>query len=656
MKFNRIIYILFLAMHCLSLADDADTNDVDKDIVPVIPDSLLSIPLTIHGKISTFGVSPSYTINKKDLQTVLYRDMSDIFYDKLPVTSLSLGNFGQFNSFSYLGLMPNNIDYSNNGRSIIDKNFLSLNPSQLPHEDFENLEILEGSDAVLLSPNGSNLLVNSQEIIHNTKSPYTRLWFSQAGFGHLASDGIYSLNFKPNWNFTFGYKGQTAQGQYNNDDFSHWNIRLRLRWNPSDRTSISLTDNFTNHKLGISGGMNELTSLDAAGDVFLYSPIYSNQQLTAFTERNYRHDITLNVTSVLNNDSTSFISSGLYFSDILWRFEAPSSERIDTNSNEIQEYRIDQLGGFTKYSFQYHDFIKLNIGSDFSYHSVPESYAWQKYNSMEYSTYGLANIFLSPRLTLSGGLRQAYLYDNLNISFGTKIKYDFSTSSNVFFDFSYTEQSPSLSQGINLSKSDISSFLAAYSYATDNYYVSAKASYRIFTSPIYSNALYRNETIYSSESFNGSDKNVFSASLSSGVSFIPYIMGDKDKLGFRTSLLYNKDNSDYKTLPGYSIKLGTTYDFIIGRSKLFSGVNVVFIPPFTGMRFIPQQRVYAFLNNPTETSFKFNGVDLFVILKLGTAYVKLAMENILGQDYYYVPYYPALQRNFNLSFSWTFLE
>ncbi len=659
MKNMRLILFLIclLSLQTSLNAEEIDSADNSKNEVVVIPDSLLSIPLGIHGKISQHGVSPSYSINKKDLQTILYREMSDILYNKLPVYPLSLGNFGHFNSFSYFGLMPNNIDYNYNGRSVLDKNFLSLNPNQISHEGFENIEIFEGSDAVIMSPIGANLLVNSQEIIHNAKKPFTRLWFSQAGFGSLASDGIYSVNFRPNWNFYFGYKGQNAQGQFENDDYSHWNIRLKLRWNPSNRTSISFSDNFTNHKLGISGGMNEKTSIDGAGNLYLYSPIYANKHLLEFTERNYRHDLNLNVTSVLDKDSTSILSSGLYFSDVLWRFEAPANERIDTNAKEILEYRLDNFGAFTKYSFRYLDYIQLNLGGDLSYNRVPKSYAWDKYNNMEYSVFGLANIFLSEKLTLSGGLRQAYIYENLNISFGSKLKYNFDDSlSNAFVDFSYTEQTPSPAQNISLEKSDITSLVAAYNLYLKSFYLSAKTSYRIIASPIYSNAVYRDSNIVSSVSFNGENKNVLSANLSTGISFKPNIAGDIDKLSFSTSINYNKDDSQYQITPEYFIRLSTNYDFTIGRSKLFSGVNLTFIPPFTGARFIPQQRVFAIMDSPVESKFKFNGVDVFVILRLGSAYVKLAMENVMGQNYYYVPYYPALQRNFNLSFAWTFLE
>lgn len=650
------IFLVLCLLPTILFAEQTDSTKTEKEESHFIPDSLLSKPLEIHGRLSAHGASPSYVINKRDLQTIVYREFSDIMYNKLPVYPLSLGNFGHFNSISYMGLMPYDIDFNYNGRSVLDKNFLTLNPNQISHEGFENIEIFEGSDAVIMSPTGANLLINSQEIIHNTKNPFTRLWFSQAGFGTLASDGIYSVNFRPNWNFTFGYKGQTSQGQFENDDLSHWNIRLKLRWNPSDRTSISFSDNFTNHKLGISGGINENTSLDGAGTLYLYSPIYANKHLTEFSERNYRHDFNLNLTSVLDDDSTSTISSGIYFSDVLWRYEAPSLERIDTTSSELQEYRIDNVGAFSKYSFKYLDYMKLNLGGDISYVSIPQSYAWEKFSNMEYSVFGLANIFLTEKLTLSGGVRQAYIYENLNISFGSKLKYDFDSLSNVFLDFSYTEQTPSPAQGLSLNKSDITSFVAAYNFHSDAFFLNTKASYRVIAFPIYSEAIYREENIVSSTSFNGDNKTILSANLNSGFSFSPNIAGDIDKWSFSAGVNYNNDDSKYKTIPEYYIKLSTNYDFTIGRSKLFSGVNITFIPPFSGMRFIPQQRVYAFLDNPSKSTFKFNGIDAFVILKLGSAYVKLAMENLMGQNYYYVPYYPALQRNFNLSFAWTFLE
>ena len=135
-----------------------------------------------------------------------------------------------------------------------EANFGTFNMDMFSTEFMESVEILVGSDAVIFSNNSSGALINLQEIRYNASTPYTKLWINQAGTSMISSDGVFSQNILPNFNFTVGIRAISSDGDFTNQWVDSWNLRGILRWNLSPKTNISLTENFYNHAAGTNGG------------------------------------------------------------------------------------------------------------------------------------------------------------------------------------------------------------------------------------------------------------------------------------------------------------------------------------------------------------------------------------------------------------------
>jgi outer membrane cobalamin receptor len=249
-----LVFLLIFIITSLSLFAQ-DEQDTTKTKVAV-KDSIIRIPLRNHGNLIHIKDTPNITIKKQDIQDINYTGLSDILQKKTPFYTQNQGSFGLFNSFSIFGAKPRSINFQFNGRNINDLDLGSLNPEQISTEFFESVEVYYGSDAIILGDNSAGALINFQEIRYNTEKPFTRLWFSEAGFEYLAADGVYSQNFARDWNFTLGFNTKAADGLYQDSWMNSWNFRGILRWNPSDRTSISLSENFTNHGIGTGGGVD----------------------------------------------------------------------------------------------------------------------------------------------------------------------------------------------------------------------------------------------------------------------------------------------------------------------------------------------------------------------------------------------------------------
>jgi hypothetical protein len=278
---------------------------VDSIIVENFPDSLLSVPLLSHGKIIHSETQSFRNINKKDIQLLNYIGINDIISAFTPFYSQNLGSYSSYNNFYALGAGSKSITYAFNGRNINDIDLGSLNPEQFSPEFFENIEIFTGADAAILGDNASSVFINFQEIRYNTAVPFTRIWFGNSGFGYLGADGIYSQNFMPNWNFTFGFRSYNSLGAYSNSWGNQWNARAILRWNPDNKTSISLTENFTNQGSGTNGGINTVLSEDIK-DVLSAVPYFNG-----LNERVFRHDLTLSATHNFTDSAVNVLSLNL---------------------------------------------------------------------------------------------------------------------------------------------------------------------------------------------------------------------------------------------------------------------------------------------------------------------------------------------------------
>jgi hypothetical protein len=111
---------------------------------------------------------------------------------------------------------------------------------------------------------------------------------------------------------------------------------------------------------------------------------------------------------------------------------------------------------------------------------------------------------------------------------------------------------------------------------------------------------------------------------------------------------------DKSWLPNLYLNAEIYYQYSTPRSILRGGLESSFATQFTGERFIPFNRTY--IDSDLKSDTKIQTLNAFVYIKIGNAFVKGTFENLLSQQYFNVPAYPVLTRNFRLSVAWTFLE
>ncbi len=631
----------------------ADTT-IKKDTIP------LYTPLYTHGSISLTPMTKFRNIRKEDLLKVNYVSISEILNKKLPIYPLSLDGHILYNHFSIMGAAPTNTAFTFNGRTLNDPEFGTLNPEQIPPEFLESAEILVGSDAVIFGDNSSGALINIQEIRYNTGQPYTRMWLGEAGYKFLGVDGIYSQNFKKNWNFNFGFRRLAGDNRFENSAADNWNVRGILRWNPSNRTSISFVENFTNFGMGLNGGVDET----ATPSEFYCDEIRAQTLYTTMAERIFRHDMTMTFSHYLAEDSISAVSGTLYLTRTYWDRDRSegilfAEPKAETNYSYINFF----TGATGKYEQNITKYFNLNAGGEINYNEIPSSPYTDEWFGINMTGFGRLEIDnLLPHTKLSGGIRLGALYGQIKNSFGAKAIFNITDSFLITADVSRSERIPSLSEIKTANKENNTLFYLDAKLNKKYFSINGGIFTRLVGSPILHDTLQNDRgTVIGTRAYNGDSRKALGAYF--GLSWkilkhfkiLPVYDDGNLNIAFKgqTNLTFTDEERDYR-LPLLFGNLEIFYQGLAGHSLMNIGISTSVTTIFEGERYIPSSRAYV--PYYIRDNFSFNGIDIFAELKLGNAYLRLMLENALSQCYYYVPIYPQFDRNIRLMVSWSFFE
>ncbi len=631
------------------LADSAGTIATDT----ILPSSL---PLKQHGSTFIAGEgAPAFTIEKEDLLYIQYMGLTDIIKEKAPAFPLTLGSFSQFAGLSFFGGSPAGVDVSFNNRSLNDVNYGSFNLEQFSPEFLEKIEILTGTDAVVLHDNCTGAAVNIQEIMYNTSKPYTRLFFTEASDAgnHFTGDGVFSQNFMRNINFTFGFRGISGNGRDENSFADSWHIRGLLRWNPSDRMSLSLTENYFNHNLGLSGG-NEET--DKYGKDVNREVLYPG-----LVEKLFRHNLALSFSYIADKDSINsfFLTSSLDNSEWHHSSKSENFDRDTVAGYQLKKYTTEKYGLTGYYNFDLR-FINIKAGGNFDYINSPGSDYTESYDGQSTSLFAHARLNLYDYVKLSFGSRIRQTKNKQSaLSIGVKSEFTLADNFALNLDLSESDRLPTLAEGASLNKETHWLALAEMIYRLDRLRLRLGAFYRQIDNPVITTAV--SDTagfIYTTASANHDSRNVLGASLLAEIA--PFAQIDYTKWAFTPvnlsfNLQYNHSETDGKQdrhLPELygSVKLYST--FIVSRSLAHVGFSFDFMVKYQPDNFFQLTRLYYPSDNTEDMH---SGLTFFATAKLGDAYLRLSFNNIMPKMFY-VSYYPIYNTYFRLQVAWAFFD
>jgi hypothetical protein len=251
------------------------------------------------------------------------------------------GKWGQLNAF---GADGRDIGILIDGRPMNDPVTGTYNLSDLPLEFIDHTEVLTGSTSMLASGENGTVL-NFVSRSYNNYRPLTKLRFIQDPKGTLLTDGLLTQNVARGLNLMIGCTRQTSDGYYPQTDFNNniiptldaWNIRIRLRYNVSNRLNIALTDYYTKARNGLNGGVD----IAHSGNIFDgASAVIINQ--FQHDDRS-RRDETLTAIARLFPDSSSTTQVSFYYSTLEREFWNPQNYVDDSTKASFWGIRLQLM-------------------------------------------------------------------------------------------------------------------------------------------------------------------------------------------------------------------------------------------------------------------------------------------------------------------------
>jgi hypothetical protein len=667
----------------------------------------LFVPLREHGRLFMRSTQASYAIDKRDWQALDYSGLAEILWERLPAFPLGLGMQGAFNHLSLFGAGARDIAVQMNGRPMAEPSLGATFLEQLSPEAIESIEAYIGSDAVILANNASGAALNIQEIRHDTKNLYTRLWYHQFGDQYTAADLDASYNVAPNVNLTLGARTQQGNRIYNNTGLRAWNARMILRWYASSSANVSLSYFFTQHRNAANGGLQSATDASVTSS----APIFNELQESAF-----RHDLTLTGSAFLSRDSSVSAGLSVFASWSERALERASLQNFTASGqnagNFLPDETIEQttgaswtLGAAGRLETNVTLFSALEasllVGGLASVQSVPDNIYWSAGARLgeeivqraqgELSGFGRLKFLLLNSVEISGGARLSIVGERPELALGARaslwltrereIKRGVAqeTSLQLWADASRGFRLPSIAEdgaaGLAAQATELRAethLLALaglrFGFASPERVLRAEllGFARLITNPIVYDSVSvpftrvgdtLPRTLSTIMATNAESR--FISGLTASVSW----RQEEFALGagivanaFASATLSETSDAPDGRFPLLYAGASVQLQYRFGRDLLRAGVRLRLMAPFVGERFAPTLWAYIPSDASQEQGLAGNGIDLIASAEVfGSLIIRATYQNALNSTAFTVAGYPQYPTVLRLGVSATIL-
>jgi outer membrane cobalamin receptor len=581
------------------------------------------------------------------------------------------GKPGQINAW---GVDWRGIAVLMDGRPMNDPVTGTVNLYDIPMEFVEQIEDFSGVHSSAEAWNAPGATVNLVTPQYNTLHPITRIRYVQAPNNNLFTDGLFTQNLLRGLNLMFGFTRLVSDGRFNgareNSYYTppqgaivdNWNVRTRLRYNFSDQFNIALTDFYTKDINGLNGGID----LSRTANIFDNVTAFVNDPNASETVS--RRDVSLLAAGKFFGDSTAITQLSLYYTSYQRDFVNNGSEFTtlsiaNSHHAQMRGVRLQQSlqSGFhnTQVGLQWE---RSQYSSDGFYDTTMQSNGLNAAKRERAALFLITSLCPSDFVSPSFSLRSDHESGGTSTSYGIELKLTPLAGIEVLGGYGQSFRFPTFQES-SWSDSTLQRPLKIGTEKHNLYRAGLQLS------------LGENGTV----SLMGFDRTVHDAitfqptQTASGTAAVRILnITQVHTQGLTASMNmhfgpFSLDGtilySRYKEVE--TIKVLSPDLLISGelsyRNKFFKdaldaklGIRSHFMNRQRGMTFNPQMVLYT--ENTVTDLGRWTRLDVFAVVKLGTAYLTLSYENILNASYLITPVYPMPERTLRFGVNWEFLD
>lgn len=609
----------------------------DSTVVPK-PDSIPR-PLTTLGRIG----DDLFAIGKDRIRVVQYRSLPELLTRSTAALPRSLGGFGQHNALSFMGEDPSAHVYSMHGRRLMEPWSGSLHLEQISPEGLERIEVAHGTDAIGLGGGMSLHAVNLQQIVYNTATPITRIWYSQGGGELIAGDVTLSQNVASGINATIGIRRSGAIGRYDRTDFDVWNVRAGLRWTPSEHTHLLLSYDLASLNTDLWGGVRDTVQADISETTSL--PVYD-----ALRDESRRHDVQLTATQLLSDDRSSEVTGSVYMTTTDMLRQRDTTMRVNADdAGSWLTLHGRMIGAQARY-LQRLGSLHVRAGASVDAVTNDASVYADEIDDMQYQAWAHAVLALSSELDLRAAGRIASMFGKVLPGGGAALRWRPVKGWRVDVDASFASRAPTASEGLELDPERHTLLLGSVNVTTEVLDLHVDLFHRTIggslqTTPIRDVDGRTVATI----TRNGGTRRILGMSAMASAKwwnlrFDPVVRVMRSDL----------DGTADERLPLFSGQLSVAYVYDTGVNSVRFGATIGVLAENNAPGYVPL--TWSTVASDRRQPLVTNGLDLHLTALVGNASVRLAWENVIGTPWYTVSGYPEIARNVRLSVNWSFFD
>lgn len=596
-------------------------------------------PLTTLGRIG----DDLLAIGKDRIRVVQYRSLPELLARSTTALPRSLGGFGQHNAISFMGEDPSAQLYSMHGRRLMEPWSGALHLEQITPEGLERIEVAHGTDAIGLGAGMSLHAINLQQIVYNTATPITRMWYTQGGGELIAGDVTLSQNVAPGFNATLGIRRSGAVGRYDRTDFDVWNLRAALRWTPSDRTHMLVSYDLASLNTDLWGGVQDSVQADISETTSL--PVYA-----ALRDESRRHDVQMTATQILSDDRASQVTGSVYLSLTDMLRQRDSTLRVDdADPGSWLTMHGRMLGAQVRYQ-QRLGIVNVRTGASVDVLTNDATVYANKIDDVQYQAWGHAVFAFSSTMDLRAAGRIASMFGKVLPGGGAAFRWRPVDGWQVHVDASFASRAPTAAEGLGLDPERHVLLLGGMNVMVQDLDLHIDVFHRTIDDVLRSLPTPNAEgRTVATTTVNGGTRRILGMTAMASarwwnLRFDPVVRVMRSDL----------DGTDDERLPLFSGQLSVAYVYDTGVNSVRFGATIGVLSEHTPSGYVPL--TWSTVPGGRRQPLVTNGLDLHLTALVGNASVRLAWENVIGTPWYTVSGYPEIARNVRLSVNWSFFD
>lgn len=315
---HAVVAVALLLLICRSagVAQVAPADSLRPDtLISALPDTLRRVDTVTIDPVrpffptaSPFGsivpaTSPQAArfVSELSLARMRYYTAFDALRRSVPALPLSQGMPGLVRGFSYAGAPPSAVAASFGGRPLEGLAAYGYDLESYPMEYLERAEIVTGARALLYGTGEALMAVNLVQPRLDVEGSYARVWYAQDAGDLTGGELMYSRNVGRRSNISLGFRrlatGDDVGSKFLNQELTSWSVHANATWRPMPSLMVSLTELFVDATRSQNGGLTPESSFnpfDRAHEV--------NDEV--LEERTLRHDVTLAAEWIFGGRST----------------------------------------------------------------------------------------------------------------------------------------------------------------------------------------------------------------------------------------------------------------------------------------------------------------------------------------------------------------